>query len=112
MVPVLHIVGVPSTTQLKAKPMLHHTLGNGKYATPPFVVTPGDSHSHRFDAYTKAAEQITIAQAAIMTLPKAGPEIDRILTECITHVSADCSPSNLQAMIKIRRPALFTSHCL
>ncbi|OAX42334.1 pyruvate decarboxylase [Rhizopogon vinicolor AM-OR11-026] len=68
MVPVLHIVGVPSTTQLKSKPMLHHTLGNG-----------------RFDAYTKAAEQVTIAQAAIMTPRQAGPEIDRILTECITH---------------------------
>ncbi|KAG1749231.1 thiamine diphosphate-binding protein [Suillus lakei] len=68
MVPVLHIVGVPSTTQLKNKPMLHHTLGNG-----------------RFDAYTKAAEQITIAQAMIMTKTQAAAEIDRILTECITH---------------------------
>lgn len=68
MVPVLHIVGVPSTTQLKNKPMLHHTLGNG-----------------RFDAYTKAAEQITIAQAMIMNKTHAAAEIDRILTECITQ---------------------------
>ena len=29
-VPVLHIVGVPSTSQQKAKPMLHHTLGDGR----------------------------------------------------------------------------------
>ncbi|KAG0700471.1 thiamine diphosphate-binding protein [Suillus ampliporus] len=68
MVPVLHIVGVPSTTQLKNKPMLHHTLGNG-----------------RFDAYTKAAEQITVAQAIIMTKTQAAAEIDRVLTECIIH---------------------------
>lgn len=29
-VPVVHIVGVPSTHQQKAKPMLHHTLGDGR----------------------------------------------------------------------------------
>lgn len=68
MVPVLHIVGVPSTTQLKNKPMLHHTLGNGK-----------------FDVYTKAAEQVTIAQAMLMNKTQAAAEIDRILTECIVH---------------------------
>jgi pyruvate decarboxylase len=68
MVPVLHIVGVPSTTQLKNKPMLHHTLGNGK-----------------FDAYTKAAEHITIAQAILMNKAQAAVEIDRILTECISR---------------------------
>lgn len=68
MVPVLHIVGVPSTTQLKNKPMLHHTLGNGK-----------------FDVYTKAAENVTIAQAILMNKAQAAVEIDRILTECITN---------------------------
>ncbi|OJA07786.1 hypothetical protein AZE42_06734, partial [Rhizopogon vesiculosus] len=85
MVPVLHIVGVPSTMQLKNKPMLHHTLGNGKHVSLFSVASPGDSHSHRFDAYTKAAEQVTITQATIMTPRQAGSEIDRILTECITH---------------------------
>lgn len=30
MVPVLHLVGVPSTSQQKTKPMLHHTLGDGR----------------------------------------------------------------------------------
>ncbi|KAG1879126.1 thiamine diphosphate-binding protein [Suillus subluteus] len=68
MVPVLHIVGVPSTTQLKNKPMLHHTLGNGK-----------------FDVYTKAAENVTIAQAILMNKTQAAAEIDRILTVCITN---------------------------
>lgn len=32
-VPVLHIVGVPSTSQQKAKPMLHHTLGDGRFVS-------------------------------------------------------------------------------
>ncbi|KAL4070052.1 thiamine diphosphate-binding protein [Scleroderma yunnanense] len=68
MVPVLHIVGVPSTVQLKTRPLLHHTLGDG-----------------RFDAYTKAAEQVTIAQASLMSKVHAAAEIDRVLTECITR---------------------------
>ncbi|EGN98011.1 hypothetical protein SERLA73DRAFT_182846 [Serpula lacrymans var. lacrymans S7.3] len=68
MVPVLHIVGAPSTAQQKKKPMLHHTLGDG-----------------RFGAYIKASEQITIAQAVLMSKTNATSEIDRILTECITR---------------------------
>lgn len=36
MVPVLHIVGQPSTIQQKTKPLLHHTLGDGRYV---FVTT-------------------------------------------------------------------------
>ncbi|KAG7088469.1 hypothetical protein E1B28_012458 [Marasmius oreades] len=66
MVPVLHIAGVPSTAQQKVKPMLHHTLGDGRY-----------------DAYTKAAEQFTIAQALLTNKETAAAEIDRVLTECI-----------------------------
>lgn len=30
MVPVLHLVGVPSTVQQKNRPLLHHTLGDGR----------------------------------------------------------------------------------
>ncbi|KAI8994177.1 pyruvate decarboxylase [Trametes punicea] len=65
-VPVLHLVGVPSTAQQKAKPMLHHTLGDGRY-----------------DAYYKAAQQFTIAQAVLNSKETAAAEIDRILTECL-----------------------------
>ncbi|KAF9221501.1 pyruvate decarboxylase [Gyrodon lividus] len=68
MVPVLHIVGIPSTVQLKTRPLLHHTLGDG-----------------RFDAYTKAAEQVTISQAMLMNKVHAATEIDRVLTDCITR---------------------------
>ncbi|KAL1707971.1 thiamine diphosphate-binding protein [Schizophyllum commune] len=66
MVPVLHIVGVPSTAQQTAKPMLHHTLGDGRY-----------------DAYEKAAQQFTIAQADLFDAQTAAAEIDRVLTSCI-----------------------------
>ncbi|KDQ62391.1 hypothetical protein JAAARDRAFT_30294 [Jaapia argillacea MUCL 33604] len=66
-VPILHIVGVPNTMQLKNKPMLHHTLGDG-----------------RFDAYTKAAEQFTVSQATLMNKTTAAYEIDRVLNDCIT----------------------------
>ncbi|CDO69055.1 hypothetical protein BN946_scf184992.g4 [Trametes cinnabarina] len=65
-VPVLHVVGVPSTTQQKAKPMLHHTLGDGRY-----------------DAYYKASQQFTIAQAVLNNKDTAAAEIDRVLTECV-----------------------------
>ncbi|KAJ7095933.1 pyruvate decarboxylase [Mycena belliarum] len=68
MVPVLHLVGVPSTTQQKTKPMLHHTLGDGRY-----------------DAYIKAASNFAIAQAHISVKDAAAAEIDRLLTECITR---------------------------
>ncbi|KAJ7459792.1 pyruvate decarboxylase [Mycena latifolia] len=68
MVPVLHIVGVPSTTQQKTKPLLHHTLGDG-----------------RFDAYIKASENFTISQANITDTASAAAKIDGILTDCITR---------------------------
>ncbi|KAF8917083.1 thiamine diphosphate-binding protein [Mucidula mucida] len=68
MVPVLHIAGVPSTKQQKAKPMLHHTLGDGRY-----------------NAYIKAAEQFAIAQAILENKSTAAAEIDRVLSECISH---------------------------
>ncbi|KAL4251922.1 Pyruvate decarboxylase [Abortiporus biennis] len=65
-VPILHIVGVPSTSQQKTKPMLHHTLGDGRY-----------------DAYYKASQQFTISQATLTSASSAAAEIDRVLTECV-----------------------------
>jgi len=66
-VPVVHIVGVPSTEQHKNKPMLHHTLGDG-----------------RFDAYLKAAKQVTYSHGGVFDVATAANEIDRVLTDCIT----------------------------
>lgn len=68
MVPVLHIAGVPSTSQQKSKPMLHHTLGDGRY-----------------DAYVRANEQFTISQALLKSSVHAPSEIDRVLSDCITY---------------------------
>ncbi|KAH9971927.1 pyruvate decarboxylase [Lactifluus volemus] len=66
-VPIVHIAGVPSTGQQKLKPMLHHTLGDGRY-----------------DAYLKAAQQFTHSQGAIFDAISAASEIDRVLTDCIS----------------------------
>jgi len=67
MVPVLHIVGCPSTVQQKKRPLLHHTLGDG-----------------RFDAYRKAARQITIHQTQLWNKNEAAAQIDEAITLCIT----------------------------
>ena len=78
--PVLHIVGVPSTGLQSKKALLHHTLGDG-----------------RFDAYTNIYKNITIAQA---NLDKRGlqgggneiaDEIDRVITQCLRQ----CRPTYL-----------------
>lgn len=69
MVPVLHIVGTPSTVQQKAKPILHHTLGDGRY-----------------EAYGLAAAQFTVFQANLKDKNTAAALIDQALTECIKQV--------------------------
>ncbi|KAJ6534323.1 DHS-like NAD/FAD-binding domain-containing protein [Mycena capillaripes] len=59
----------------KAKALLHHTLGDGRY-----------------DAYIKAAENFTIAQGIITDKDNAAATIDRGLTDCIARVPL---PTNL-----------------
>jgi len=68
MVPVVHIAGVPNLMQQSTKPLLHHTLGDGRY-----------------DAYTKAAEQFTYSQAILTNTYSAGAEIDRVLSDCVVQ---------------------------
>ncbi len=70
MVPILHIAGVPSTVQLKAKPMLHHTLGDG-----------------RFDVYQHAVSPFVVHQAHLLDKLTAAEKIDFAITECISKVS-------------------------
>ncbi|KAI0035188.1 pyruvate decarboxylase [Vararia minispora EC-137] len=67
-IPVVHIVGVPSTAQQKSKPMLHHTLGDGRY-----------------DAYYTAAQQFAVSWAFLNDTHTAAAEIDRVITACITR---------------------------
>jgi len=69
MVPVLHIVGVPSTIQQKTKPLLHHTLGDG-----------------RFDAYQLASTQFTIFNGSLSSKVDAAQLIDQAITMCIQKV--------------------------
>ncbi|KAF9650215.1 pyruvate decarboxylase [Thelephora ganbajun] len=66
-VPVVHVVGTPPTEQMKDKPLLHHTLGNG-----------------HFEAYSKAAEHFVVASAILSEPSTAGAEIDRVLIDCVT----------------------------
>ena len=54
---------------MKAKPLLHHTLGNG-----------------HFEAYSKAAEHFVVASAILSEPSTAGAEIDRVLIDCVTKV--------------------------
>ncbi|KAF7796304.1 hypothetical protein EIP86_007481 [Pleurotus ostreatoroseus] len=65
-VPVLHIVGVPRTDQQKTKPILHHTLGDG-----------------RFDAYYKAFQNFVCSHANLTDKATIAAEIDRVITETV-----------------------------
>jgi len=64
MVPVVHIVGTPSTISQAEGALLHHTLGNGD-----------------FKIYMKMYEGITVAQTSL-NQENAKSEIDRVLREC------------------------------
>lgn len=68
MVPVLHLVGAPSTIQQKKRPILHHTLGDGRY-----------------DAYITASKQFTVMQTPLLDKHDAAKLIDQTLVECITR---------------------------
>ena len=84
-IPVLHIAGVPSTVQQKSRPLLHHTLGDGRYVSIPQHEV-NSSNVHRFDAYTKAAELFTASQAVLTDTQTAAAQIDRILQDCVIWV--------------------------
>ncbi|KAH7101735.1 pyruvate decarboxylase [Auriculariales sp. MPI-PUGE-AT-0066] len=73
-VPMLHLVGVPSTDQQAHKAILHHTLGDG-----------------RFNIYADAASQVTIAQEHLMGTEGAGAQIDRVIISALTT----CRPTYL-----------------
>jgi pyruvate decarboxylase len=71
-VPVLHIVGVPSTGLQSKGALLHHTLGDG-----------------RFDAFQNIYSNITVTQAHIQPASRkfgtstAGEEIDRAIFQAL-----------------------------
>ena len=87
MVPVLHNVGGPSTIQQKTRPLLHHTLGDGRLFISliriPIHLLTG---FFRFEAYGDAAALFTSSQVNIMDKKDAGYQIDQVITNCITQV--------------------------
>jgi len=66
MVPVVHIVGTPSTVSQQNGAVLHHTLGNGD-----------------FEVFLRMFKEITVAHTAL-TVENAEKEIDRVLQKCIS----------------------------
>ncbi|KAL1921493.1 uncharacterized protein VTP21DRAFT_11209 [Calcarisporiella thermophila] len=68
LVPVVHIVGVPSTKLQAHGALLHHTLGNSD-----------------FRVYERMYQEITVANGMI-TQENAAETIDRVLTTCVQKV--------------------------
>lgn len=87
--PVVHIVGVPNTVQQRDRPLLHHTLGDGRYTINFLKLCYHHLPFLRYDAYLKAAQQVTCTQGVIFEIASAASEIDRVLTDCITNVGFD-----------------------
>ena len=86
MVPVLHIVGVASTIEQKTKPLLHHTLGDGRLFISLILVIHLLTKFLRYEAYGKAAALFTSSQAYITDKRDAASQIDQVITDCITQV--------------------------
>lgn len=68
-VPILHIVGAPSTSAQKNGFLLHHTLGDGK-----------------FNVFKTATQGVTAAQAFLESGNNAAEEIDRVLRVALETV--------------------------
>jgi len=69
-VPLVHIVGCPSTTLQKKEALLHHTLGNG------------DFHVFKDMSCAISHKQVYLEDCA-----SAPAELDRVLSEAWTHSS-------------------------
>lgn len=67
-VPVIHIVGYPSTVAMKNKTIMHHSLGNGE-----------------FGMYHEMTKHITVATTVLDDVNTAASEIDRVLNAMLYH---------------------------
>lgn len=74
--PILHIVGTPSTKLQGAQAILHHTLGNGS-----------------FTAFQNMSAEISAGMAILKTGGRWTDEIDRVLSICLTEASPAGSKS-------------------
>lgn len=88
-VPVVVITGSPATINFQTRPLLHHTLGD--YQIP-----------------MKMYEKITVASTQLVSAETAPAEIDRVLSECISHQQPVyiSLPADV-VMMKCNRPAPF-----
>ncbi len=88
-IPVLHIVGAPSTGAQQRGELLHHTLGDGD-----------------FTHFSRMSEQITCTQATL-TAGNACHEIDRVLSDMLTHHRPGylMLPADVAKAARCRRPA-------
>ncbi|EPQ31630.1 uncharacterized protein PFL1_00963 [Pseudozyma flocculosa PF-1] len=99
-VPVVHVVGVPSTGAQGSRSLLHHTLGDG-----------------RFDAFETMSRQVSAASAVLKRSEGAADEIDRVLTVAVRQarpvyialptdlVHAKISAKNLETPLDTAVPA-------
>uniref|UniRef100_S0BDX8 Pyruvate decarboxylase n=1 Tax=[Candida] sonorensis TaxID=51926 RepID=S0BDX8_9ASCO len=67
-VPVVHIVGVPSTKATEEKLLLHHTLGDG-----------------RFDVFKKISKEISYRTTTIDDINTATAQFDKIVRDAYVH---------------------------
>ncbi|KAL3705798.1 Pyruvate decarboxylase 1 [Talaromyces marneffei ATCC 18224] len=67
-VPVVHIVGYPSTSAMKSGAVMHHSLGDGE-----------------FGMYQKMIKHITVADIILDDVGSAASEIDRVLETMLYH---------------------------
>lgn len=85
--PVIHIVGAPSSAAAKERLLLHHTLGDGDY--------------HHF---LRMSREITVAQS-VLTPENAAEEIDRLLLTALkTHRPVYLYLSTDVAMAEVAAP--------
>jgi indolepyruvate decarboxylase len=88
-VPVVVITGSPATINFRARPLLHHTLGD--YQIP-----------------LRMYEKITVASTQLVSGETAPAEIDRVLSVCLSHQQPVYInlPSDV-VMMKCNRPNAF-----
>ena len=67
-VPVVHIVGVPSTQSQRDGMLLHHTLGNGD-----------------FNVFANMSREISVGMAKIMNITEAVDQVDSVLQKCFMY---------------------------
>lgn len=65
MIPVVHVVGCPSTVSQRSGSLLHHTLGNNDYSV-----------------FAKMSEAVTVDVARLFHTSQVADQVDHALREC------------------------------